>query len=160
MLAVLVAAAIEAAAASMRLEAENGTLTGNAYVSTAVSGYSGTGYVTGLQSASDTVNWSFTGTPGLYDLVIRFASPYGSKGFAGSINGHGFSGMFPGSTTFASFDAGLVQVIAGVNTLQIGGGWNWYDITAFTLIPCRLHCHPLRCRPRSWTRKPLSPRGC
>ena len=133
--ALLAVGAIEAAAASMVLEAENGTLTGNAYVSTAVSGYSGTGYVTGLQSASDTVNWSFTGTPGLYDLVIRFRSPFGQKGFAGSINGHGFSGMFPASTTFASFDAGLVQVIAGVNTLQIGGGWNWYDIDCVYLNP-------------------------
>ncbi len=133
--ALLAVGAIEAAAASMVLEAENGTLTGNAYVSTAVSGYSGTGYVTGLQSASDTVNWSFTGTPGLYDLIIRFRSPFGQKGFAGSINGHGFSGMFPASTTFASFDAGLVQVIAGVNTLQIGGGWNWYDIDCVYLNP-------------------------
>ena len=133
--ALLAVGAIEAAAASMVLEAENGTLTGNAYVSTAVSGYSGTGYVTGLQSASDTVNWSFTGTPGLYDLIIRFRSPFGQKGFAGSINGHGFSGMFPASTTFASFDASLVQVIAGVNTLQIGGGWNWYDIDCVYLNP-------------------------
>ena len=135
LLAVLAVAAVEASAAPMLLEAENGTLTGNAYVSTAVSGYSGTGYVTGLQSAGDTINWSFTGTPGLYDLVIRFRSPFGQKGFAGSINGHGFSGMFPATNTFASFDAGLVQVIAGVNTLQIGGGWNWYEIDRVNLNP-------------------------
>src|SRR5664280_1429563 len=124
LLAVLAVAAVEASAAPMLLEAENGNLTGNAYVSTAISGYSGTGYVTGLQSASDTINWSFTGTPGLYDLVIRYRTPYGPKGFGGSFDGHGFSGMFPATNTFASFDAGLVQVVAGVNTLQIGGGWN------------------------------------
>ena len=135
LLAVLAVAAVEASAAPMLLEAENGTLTGNAYVTTAVSGYSGTGYVTGLQSASDTINWSFTGTPGLYDLVIRFRSPFGQKGFAGSINGHGFSGMFPSSSTFASFDTGLVQVTAGANTLQIGGGWNWYEIDRVDLNP-------------------------
>src|SRR5690242_19850122 len=34
------------------LEAENGTLTGNCHATTAVSGYSGTGYVTGFQSAN------------------------------------------------------------------------------------------------------------
>ena len=121
--------------AAIVLEAENGTLTGVAHVTTAVSGYSGTGYVTGLQSANDTINWSFTGTPGLYDLVIRFRSPFGPKGFAGSINGHGFSGMFPSNSAFASFDNGLVQVTAGVNTLQIGGGWNYYEIDAVNLTP-------------------------
>jgi len=135
LMAVLAVAAVEASAAPKQLEAENGTLTGNAYVSTAVSGYSGTGYVTGLQSANDTINWSFTGTPGLYDLVIRFRSPFGQKGFAGSINGHGFSGMFPSSSAFASFDTGLVEVTAGANTLWIGGGWNWYEIDRVDLNP-------------------------
>ncbi|HLZ54614.1 MAG TPA: CBM35 domain-containing protein, partial [Verrucomicrobiae bacterium] len=115
-------------ATAMVLEAENGTLTGNCHVTTAVSGYSGTGYVTGFQSANDTVNWSFTGTPGLYDLLIRYRSPYGPKGYAGVMDGHGFSGMFPSNSVFASFDAGLVQVVAGVNTLQIGGSWNYYEI--------------------------------
>lgn len=110
------------------LEAENGTLTGNCHVTTAVSGYSGTGYVTGFQSSNDTVNWSFTGTPGLYDLVIRYRSQYGPKGYAGVMDGHGFSGMFPSNSAFASFDAGLVQVVAGANTLQIGGSWNYYEI--------------------------------
>jgi mannan endo-1,4-beta-mannosidase len=115
-------------AAAIVLEAENGTLTGNCHVTTAVSGFSGTGYVTGFQSTNDTVNWSFTSTPGLYDLVIRYRSPYGPKGYAGVMDGHGFSGMFPSNSVFASFDAGLVQVTIGANTLQIGGAWNYYEI--------------------------------
>ena len=127
--------ALKASAAPMVLEAENGTRTGSAYVSTAVSGYSGTGYVTGLQSASDTVIWNFTGTPGLYDLVIRFRSPFGPKGFAGAINGHGFSGMFPSNSAFASADIGLVELTAGANTLWVGGGWNWYEIDRVDLNP-------------------------
>ena len=135
LLAALALFCIGACAQAIVLEAENATLTGLAYVTTAVPGYSGTGYVTGLQSTNDTINWSFTGTPGLYDLVIRFRSPFGQKGFAGSMNGHGFSGMFPSNSAFASFDAGLVQVIAGVNTLQIGGGWSWYEIDAVSLTP-------------------------
>jgi mannan endo-1,4-beta-mannosidase len=135
LLVVLAVAGIGAAAAPIVLEAENGTLTGNAYVSTAVSGYSGNGYVTGLQSPNDTINWSFTGTPGLYELVIRFRSPFGQKGFTGSINGHDFSGMFPSNSAFASFDAGLVEVTAGANTLWVGGGWNWYEIDRVDLNP-------------------------
>ena len=135
LLTLLAGGVTRAIAAPIVLEAENGTLTGSAYVSTAVSGYSGTGYVTGLQSANDTVNWSFSGNPGLYDLVIRFRSPFGEKGFNGTINGHGFSGMFPQNSAFASFDAGLVEVLTGANTLQIGGGWNWYEIDRVDLNP-------------------------
>jgi mannan endo-1,4-beta-mannosidase len=135
LLALFAIAAGRAAAAPLALEAENGTLTGNAYVSTAVSGYSGSGYVTGLQSESDTINWNFTGTPGLYNLVIRFRSPFGQKGFTGLINGHGFSGMFTSNSAFATFDAGLVQVIEETNTLQLGGGWNWYEIDRVDLNP-------------------------
>lgn len=115
-------------ATAVVLEAENGMLTGNCHVSTAVSGYSGTGYVTGFQSTNDTVNWSFTSIPGLYDLIIRYRSPYGPKGYAGVMDGHGFSGTFSSNSAFASIDAGLVQVATGANTLQIGGGWNYYEI--------------------------------
>jgi mannan endo-1,4-beta-mannosidase len=125
------------------LEAENGTLTGNTYVSTTAPGYSGTGYVTGFQTSSDTVNWTFTGTTGLDDLVVTFRSPYGQKGFNGSINGHGFSGMFPQTTTFTAFDAGLVEVVPGTNTLQIGGGWNYYDIDRVVLTPVPTPAPPL-----------------
>lgn len=126
--AVVSTAAPKLPAAGFSLEAENGTLQGNAYVSTAVPGYSGTGYVTGLQSASDTVNWSFTNQPGVYQMSIRFRSPFGQKGYAGALNGHGFSGTFPVSSVFASVNAGVFKIVAGANTLQIGGGWNWYEI--------------------------------
>ena len=110
---VFLAMARFADAQSLILQAEDANLTGNASVSTDAPGYSGTGYVTGLHSASDTINWSFAGTPGLYHLVIRYRTPYGPKGFVGSFNGHGFSGNFPQTNSFASFPAGLVQVIAG-----------------------------------------------
>jgi mannan endo-1,4-beta-mannosidase len=140
---VLFAIAASSRAATITLEAENASLTGLAYVSTSAAGYSGTGYITGLQSASDTINWTFTGTPGLYDFVIRFRSQYGEKGFGGAINGYGFSGMFPQSTSFATFDAGLVQVVAGANTLWIGGGWNYYEIDRVDLVPVSAPPPPL-----------------
>jgi mannan endo-1,4-beta-mannosidase len=125
----------EPANSTFTLEAENSLLTGSTYVSASASGYSGTGYVDGFQNTNDTVNWSFIATPGLYDLTIRYRTPYGPKGYGGSFNGHGFSGSFPATNNFVSIDAGLVQVIDGVNTLTIGGGWNWYQIDAATLTP-------------------------
>jgi mannan endo-1,4-beta-mannosidase len=122
---------------ALTLEAENGLLTGNPvpYVTTAIPGYTGTGYVTGIQDSTAMINWSFTADPGLYDLTIRYRSPFGQKGFNGEIDGHGFSGMFPSNGAFATFDAGLVQVVSGANTLQIGGGWAWYDIDNAVLTP-------------------------
>ena len=42
--------------------------------------------------------------------------------------------MFPPSTTFATFDAGLVELTNGSNTIEIGGGWNYYEIDRVDLI--------------------------
>jgi mannan endo-1,4-beta-mannosidase len=133
------------ASGALQLEAENGLLTGNPvpYITTSTAGYSGAGYVTGIQDSTALVNWSFTAPPGLYDLQVRYRSPYGQKGFNGTINGHGFSGMLPQNNSFALFDAGLVQVVPGVNTLQIGGGWAYYDIDNASLTPASAPAPPL-----------------
>src|ERR1043166_8519798 len=143
---IVVAAAIPcsfAAGAAINLEAENGVLTPNLHVTTSVSGYSGAGYVTGFQTSTDMVTWTVTGTTGLYELVIRFRSPYGEKGFEGSLNRHGFSGMFPQSSAFVTIDAGLVQVVPGNNVLQIGGGWAYYDLDKANLTATNAPPSPL-----------------
>lgn len=129
----------------LSLEAENGMLTGNPvpYITTATPGYTGTGYVTGIQDSTALISWSFIANPGLYRLSIRFRSPNGQKGFDGNINGHGFSGTFPSSSSFAVYDAGLVQVAPGANTLQIGGGWAWYEIDNVMLTPASAPAPPL-----------------
>jgi len=51
----------------LQLEAENALLTGNPvpYVTSATPGYTGAGYVTGIQDSTALVNWSFTAPPGL-----------------------------------------------------------------------------------------------
>lgn len=122
-----------APAANILLEAENGTLTGTS-VTTAVVGYSGSGYVTGFDSTGDNVRWTFSASNGLYNLRIRFRSPYGEKGFDATLNGATTSGMFPPSAAFAIFDAGLVELTNGNNTLEIGGGWNYYEIDRADLL--------------------------
>lgn len=122
-----------AVAAPIVLEAENAIRTGIT-VTTAVAGFSGTGYVTGFDATGDNVRWSFSASNGLYNLRIRFRSQYGEKGFDATLNGVTSSGMFPQSTAFATFDAGLVELTNGNNTLQIGGGWNYYEIDRADLI--------------------------
>ena len=120
--------------AAFTLEAENGVLTG-VNRSGSVAGFSGSGYVTGFDADGDRVSWhSFSAEPGPYRMVIRFRSPFGGKGFAGSLNGVAFSGMFPQSSPFATYDAGLVT-LATTNSMEIGGGWNYYEIDAVSLTP-------------------------
>jgi len=119
---------------TISLEAEDGTLTGTTS-STAVSGYFGTGYVTGFDADGDSVSWMFGGNAGLYRFGIRFRTPNGQKDFDATLNGAGMSGTFPPTNAFSMFDAGLVELVSGANTLQIGGGWNWYEIDAVMLTP-------------------------
>lgn len=133
---------LNARAANIVLEAENGTRTGTT-VTTAAAGYSGTGYVTGFDATGDNVSWTFSASNGLYDLRIRFRSQYGEKGFDATLNGATTSGMFPQSTTFATFDAGLVELTNGNNTLQIGGGWNYYEIDRVDFIATNAPPPPL-----------------
>jgi mannan endo-1,4-beta-mannosidase len=127
------AMALNARAANIVLEAENSTRTGTT-VTTAVAGYSGTGYVTGFDATGDNVSWTFNATNGLYNLRIRFRSQYGQKGFDATLNGATSSGMFPSNSAFAMFDVGLVELTNGNNTLQIGGGWNYYEIDRADLV--------------------------
>jgi mannan endo-1,4-beta-mannosidase len=120
--------------AAVTLEAEAAVLNGVSRA-TAVSGYSGTGYVTGFDQAGDNVTWSsFSASPGTYRMAVRFRSPFGDKGFEGSLNGVAFSGTFKTSTAFSTYDVGLVTLQAS-NAMTVGGGWNYYDIDAVTLTP-------------------------
>ena len=90
------------------IEAEDGTLQGT-NVLTEPSGYSGTGFVSGFSSSSDSVSMAFEApAAGVYQFSIGYRTPGGEKGFAGSINGLGFSGMFPASTNFAEIAVGKV----------------------------------------------------
>jgi mannan endo-1,4-beta-mannosidase len=128
---------------ALALEAENGMFAENLHVTTDTPGYSGKGYVTGIQSKKDVIDWSFSAPPGLYRLTVRFRCSSGPKAFDGVINGHGFSGKFTQSNVFTDYDAGLVEVVPGSNPLQIGGGWGWYDIDRVVLTPASTPAPPL-----------------
>ncbi len=129
-------------AATIVLEAESGILTGTS-VTTAAAGYSGSGYVTGFDTTGDKVRWTFSATNGLYNLRIRFRSQFGEKGFDATLNGATSSGMFPLSTGFSTQNVGLVELTNGNNTLEIGGGWNYYEIDRADLISTNAPPPPL-----------------
>lgn len=117
-----------ACAQSIILEAEDGALEGTT-VMNEPEGFSGAGFVTGFSNNRDAVTMTFElDSAGVYEFSIGYRTPEGLKGFAGSLNGLGFSGMFPQTTEFSELVVGKVILKEGINTVTISGGWNYYQI--------------------------------
>ncbi len=120
-----------------RYEAEDGTLE-NVVTSTSVSGYSGTGYVTGFNNQdalSDYVELNVNVPEGLYEMWVGYRSQYGPKGYDYQVDGEFGSGMFDQSATFAEDRAGLFSLADGTNTLGIYEGWGFYDLDYLEFRP-------------------------
>lgn len=113
-------------------EAELGILNGVTTVST-ISGYSGSGYVTGFDNSGDKVSVQVEiPDRDLYKVVIRYLGENGAKYQDFSVN-NGFTSpvSFPASDTFTTADAGNYFLEQGTNTLTIGKNWGWTDIDKF-----------------------------
>ena len=115
-------------------EAESGILTGVS-VAKSVAGYSGTGYITGLDNAADKVTVTLTvPQKGFYKLVIRYNSTSGDKTQNLIVNNGGASSVvFLKTTKWTDIDAGKYLLNAGVNTVTIQSSWGWMDIDKFSL---------------------------
>lgn len=123
------------AQAPLRLEAESATLTGTA-VTASRAGFSGTGYVSGMDRKTDKITFAVNLPAGLYDLALRYSSPFGNKGYVLELGGLRMSGMFqPTGDAFATHRAGVVDLPGGVTTLAIEYGWGFYDIDYIELAP-------------------------
>lgn len=119
--------------APQRFEAEDATLLGTV-VSSAVDGFSGTGYVRGFSDGEDRVVFDFPATQGVYELTIGFRTPGGRKGFGAALNGLGFSGMFEAFSDWQRFEVGTVLLEDGANEVWVGGGWSYYEIDYIELL--------------------------
>ncbi|KAG7055879.1 glycosyl hydrolase family 26 [Colletotrichum cuscutae] len=119
-------------------EAENGVLNGTT-VATEQAGFTGTGYVTGFEDATDkvTINLDCQGEgQKLFDLNIRYAGIYGEKRTNVILNGGAASEVLLAATeTWANVSAGQVLLNEGNNTLDIVTHWGWYLIDSITLTP-------------------------
>lgn len=116
-------------------EAESGVLTG-VTVGKSVAGYSGTGYVTGLNESADKVTVTLTAPEkGFYKLVIRYNSTSGDKTQNVIVNNGGASSVvFLKTTKWTDIDAGKYLLNAGVNTITLQSSWGWMDIDRFSLF--------------------------
>ncbi|MFJ9059915.1 glycosyl hydrolase [Streptomyces sp. NPDC102409] len=125
-----------ASAAEVTAEAEDGTLDG-VTVGTSEPGHSGSGYVEGFDSASDSVRIPLPDTAaGLYSLTVRYRSPYGDKHTSLDVNGTGLGDLvLPGGTAFGDADAGRVLLRDTGNVVTVHSGWGYYQIDSVTARP-------------------------
>ena len=119
---------------SIRVEAETGVLTG-VTIATTTAGYSGLGYVTGLDDAADKLTLTFTAKAGLYELAIGYASPFGDKGIDFQVNDDKGSGMLKQATSFTQVSLGKFLLKEGQNTVTIFRGWGYFDVDYILLTP-------------------------
>ncbi len=105
-------------------EAEDGVLNG-VQVETSLSGFSGTGYVGGFDTSTDSVTITIPDADaGLYSLGIRYAAPYGQKNATLQLNGAGLGEVtLTPSDTFTSVSAGKVLLKAGENIVTVVNNW-------------------------------------
>jgi len=119
-----------------RYEAETGQLFGT-QISNAVSGYSGSGYVTGFNSSNgtDRLELQVDVPTGLYEMWVGYRSQYGQKGYTYHVDGVTGDGMFDQSSSFAEDRAGLFALAEGTNTLGITQSWGYYDVDYLEFRP-------------------------
>jgi len=123
------------AADPIRVEAETGVLTGVS-TATATAGYSGAGYVTGLDADTDKIVMTFTVKAGLYDLSVGYASPFGNKGIDFQVNDEKGNGTLPGTSAgFRTAGLGTFMLKEGQNTITIFRGWGYFDVDYLLLTP-------------------------
>ncbi|GAB3890512.1 glycosyl hydrolase [Larkinella knui] len=119
---------------TVQIEAETGILSG-VEVTKSTAGFSGTGYVTGFDDATDKLTLTFEATAGLYELAIGYASPSGDKGVDFQVNDEKASGTLKQNTGFGLAKTGIFQLQPGQNTITIFRGWGYFSIDYLQLTP-------------------------
>ena len=113
-----------------RYEAEDAQLTG-VTISTSTSGYSGTGYVDGLDNTGDKITFTVNESEaGSYPLTIRFINSCGAceKYQDVIINGTANYTQFMGTSDWTILDYGNIDLNAGNNTIAIQKSWGWTSV--------------------------------
>ena len=136
-----VAVNIVSASAVKRYEAESSTgvvLSGTQVAST-LTGYSGTGYVTGYDGKdTEATTWTIDfATDGYYKIDVGYQVT-GYKEFNLTIDSTTVTGKMPFiDNNFHANSAGTFWLSKGTHTFRISGGWSWYnlDYLEFTPMP-------------------------
>ena len=68
-------------------------------------------------------------------MWVGYRSQFGEKGYNFNIDGVAGSGMFDQSLVFAEDRAGVFDLGAGLNTLEVSQGWGYYDVDYLEFRP-------------------------
>ncbi|KAH7110882.1 mannan endo-1,4-beta-mannosidase-like protein [Dendryphion nanum] len=125
-----------ATAQTVTYQAEDAALNG-VTVGTSVTGFTGTGYVEGFDTGTDSIKFTVNATESrLYDLKLIYNGPYGDKYTNVVLNGAGGSQVsLPATTAWTTVSAGQVLLNIGSNSIEIQNNWGWYLIDAITVTP-------------------------
>ena len=82
---------------------------------------------------------------GFYTLYVQYAIPtsYGGKTAQATVNGVTSDMPFNATSAWEKFRVGTIKLNDGDNTIEIGGGWNYYRIDSISLIPAPAPAKPL-----------------
>ncbi len=146
----LLGSTCQSTAGIIRLEAEDASQFGTQVAKTRP-GYSGTGYVTGFTTDTTHIAWHVRSKGGIYRVRVRYSAPSGPKGYEISVNGARISAMFAATgDSFATSEAGRVELNPGDNEIDLNKGWGWFDVDYIELAPTPIP------RPPSKPPRPLS----
>ncbi len=122
---------------SVTIEAEDAKISGVGEVKTEIKGFSGTGYVDLTDNTAGAPSLTFEvemAEAGNYGLTVRYATAYGSKPVAVTVNGDpAQGGTLDASDAFADFDAGKVALKAGKNEIVVTASWGWMQVDSITV---------------------------
>lgn len=123
------------------LEAEDGILTG-VQVASSISGFSGTGYVTGFDNTGDKVTVTVTAPVKAFYLIMIGYHSSAFKSQSIRINGENSSSIdFQPNVGFTYTSGGKHILNAGVNTITIEKGWGWTEIDNFIVYPAETNSY-------------------
>ncbi len=143
-----------AAQAAWTVEPETGALRG-VEVGASRAGFSGKGYLTGLDQDGDGADASFQARKGVYEVAVRYCSPGQPKGFDLRVNGVGLSGTLPATGgTWRTVVVGRAELVDGRNVLRVEKGWGWYELDRVEFRPAPAPKPPRRVAP-----KPCDPKA-
>ena len=83
------------------------------------------------------VTFNIDDLAGAFTLNVRYAIPsdYGGKMAGVSVNGVDYELSFDATGAWEELRVGVVELNEGANTIEVGGGWNYYRIDNISLIP-------------------------
>lgn len=115
-------------------EAEDAKLTGKVNVQSAVSGFSGTGYITGIEEDDDTVEFTVNAEKeGFYRLNIRSASLGGEKTNNVLVDGTPVATFTVSSKEFTNCLVENIYLGVGTHTVIIEKSWGWIMIDSLVV---------------------------